>query len=200
MNKEVWWSALDETGLEHLNLRREGQNFVAESTVLKIENGKPFELFYRISIDPEWHVREVEVVLQTDAKQGIKLFADGAGNWTDGATGNELPEFSGCFEIDISATPLTNTLPVKRNELKTGAEIDISVVYFLIPEMSIQRSEQRYSRLENDFYKFEENGLFAGFTADLRFDNDGFVIDYPDLFRQIEFKGEKNERASKNDR
>ena len=186
MNKEVWWSSLEETGLEHLYVRQSGENFIAESNVLKVENGKPFHLFYRILIDSEWRVREVEVVLQTDANRRIKLSADGAGNWTDAETGSDLPEFSGCYEIDISATPFTNTLPVKRGDLKTGEAADISVVYFLIPEMRVERSEQRYTRLENDLYRFEENGLFAGFTADLRFCGDGFVIDYPNLFRRIE--------------
>ena len=186
MNKEVWWTALDEPGLEHLKFRHDGENLIAESTLLKVENGKPFELFYQISIDAEWRVREVEVVLQTDANRRIKLFADGAGNWTDAATGNDLPEFSGCYEIDISATPFTNTLPVKRGDFKTGTAIDISVVYFLIPEMRVERSEQRYTALAADYYKFEENGLFKGFSADIKFDSDNLVIEYPNLFRRIE--------------
>ena len=176
---------MEETGLEHLNLRPDGENFIAESVVLRLQEGKPFQLSYRILVDPAWRVREIEVSLQSGANRQIKLSADGAGNWTDAVTGNSLPEFSGCLEIDISATPFTNTLPVRRNNLKIGESVNISVVYFLIPEMIVRRSEQRYTALETDFYRFEENGLFTGFSADLRFDKDGLVIDYPNLFRRI---------------
>ena len=186
MNTQIWWSSLDETGLEHLKISQNDAHIIAESVVLKLEGGKPFELTYRIRTDSWWRMREVELTLRANGTmQDIQVFADGAGNWSD-SVGNELPEYSGCLEIDISATPFTNTLPVKRSALKIGETLDISVVYFLIPEMSIQRSEQRYTKLENDLYRFEENGLFAGFTADVRFDSDGLVIDYPDLFRRIE--------------
>lgn len=186
MNKTVWWSSLEETGLEHLRVSQIGDHIIiAESVVLKLEDGKPFELSYHIRTDSWWRFREVELILRAnETMQNIRLFADGAGNWTD-SKGNGLPEFSGCFDIDISATPFTNTLPVKRTALRIGEATDISVVYFLIPEMRVERSEQRYTKLEADVYKFEENGLFAGFTADIKFDKDGFVIDYPDLFRRI---------------
>lgn len=185
MKKQIWWSALEETGLEHLFVRRSGENFIAASTIFKLEDGKPFEVFYRIEVDSAWRVCEVEILLHHSEPHRLLLFADGTGNWKDGDRKN-LPEFSGCLDVDISATPFTNTLPIKRSALKIGEAIDISVVYFLIPEMSVQRSEQRYTRLGNDLYRFEENGLFAGFTADLRFDNEGFVIEYPELFRRIE--------------
>lgn len=200
MNKQIWWSSLEETGLEHLKISQDAALMIAESVVLKLADGKPFELSYWIETDSSWRVREVDLTLMANGTtQNFQFFADGAGNWRDHAD-DELPEFSGCLDIDISATPFTNTLPVKRGALRIGETLDISVVYFLIPEMSVQRSEQRYTKLETDLYRFEENGLFAGFTADLRFDRDGFVIDYPELFQRIEFKGEKNERASKNNR
>lgn len=185
MNREIWWSSCDDPGLEHLNLKRDGENVIAESVILRVQDGSPFRLSYRIGIDSEWRVREVEVSLQSGSERQIKLQSDGAGNWTDAASGKDLPEFTGCFEIDISATPFTNTLPIKRLTPESGEAVDISVVYFLVPEMIIERSEQRYSHLEKDLFRFEEKGLFDGFSADLRIDEDGLVIDYPNLFRRI---------------
>ncbi|HEX8246616.1 MAG TPA: putative glycolipid-binding domain-containing protein [Pyrinomonadaceae bacterium] len=178
MNREIWWSSCEEPGLEHLNLKRGGENIVAESVILRVQDGNPFRLSYRIGIDSGWRVREVEVGLQSGSERQIKLRSDVGG-------GNALPEFAGCFEIDISATPFTNTLPIKRLAPESGESVDISVVYFLVPEMIIKRSEQRYSRLEKDSYRFEEKGLFDGFSADLTFDEDGLVIDYPNLFRRV---------------
>ncbi len=96
-----------------------------------------------------------------------------------------MPEFTGCFEVDISTTPFTNTLPIRRVKLETGESVDISVIYFLVPEMTIQRSAQRYTRLETNLFRFEEKGVFDEFTADLPIDADGLVIDYPELFKRI---------------
>lgn len=187
MNREIWWSSLDEPGLEHLNLNRAGdsEKIIAESVILRVRDASPFRLSYRLVIDAEWRVREVEVGLAGGSRRQIKLESDGAGNWTDAVSGKDLPDFAGCFEVDISATPFTNTLPIKRLMPESGVAVDISVVYFLVPEMVVRRSRQRYSRLEKDLYRFEEKGLFKGFSADLRIDEDGLVIDYPDLFRRI---------------
>ena len=34
-------------------------------------------------------------------------------------------------------------------------------------------------------YKYEDEGLFQGFTADLPVDSGGLVTDYPKLFRRV---------------
>lgn len=190
MNREIWWASCEEMGLEHLSLKRDGEKIIAEGFILRVQDGSPFRLSYRIDIDAGWRVREVEVNLQSGSERQIKLQADGAGNWTDAASGKDLPEFAGCFEVDISATPFTNTLPIKRLTLEVGESADISVVYFLVPELIVKRSRQRYGKLEKDLFRFEEKGLFKGFSADLRVDEDGLVIDYPELFRRIEIEQE----------
>lgn len=184
MNKDVWWSPIDKSGLEHLSLRQTETSFAAEGTILRIQDGTPFYIEYKIFGDEQWRVNEVSIRQRDGERKTIKLSADSAGNWTD-ENGEKLTEFEGCFDIDISATPFTNTLPIRRRKLAVGEAVEIPVVYFLLPQMTAQRSLQRYTRLEKDLFKFEEKGLFEGFSADLNVDEDGLVRHYPELFKRI---------------
>lgn len=184
MNREIWWASVEDIGLEHLRVTATDRGLIAEGTVLSCSRDKPFDLRYRVECDGKWRVSSVKVSRRNSPEDEIALESDGEGNWTD-ERGESLSPFRGCYDIDISATPLTNTLPIRRIGLDVGQSAEISVIYFLIPEMTFQRSLQRYSRLENGLYKFEEKGVFDGFSAEIRVDRDGFVTDYPELFRRI---------------
>jgi hypothetical protein len=88
--------------------------------------------------------------------------------------------------VDVSETPFTNTLPIRRLGLASGEYADISVAYFDGTELQPWPEPQRYTCLE----KGEGGGLYrfvsldGGFTADLAVDADGLVVDYPGLFRR----------------
>lgn len=34
-------------------------------------------------------------------------------------------------------------------------------------------------------YRYEDEGVFRGFTVDLTVDGDGLVLDYPEIFRRM---------------
>ena len=114
------------------------------------------------------------------------MTADGEGRWFD-ASGAAVPALDGCVDVDITATPLTNTLPIRRLSLEQGESADIKVAYVTIPGLRVTPDEQRYTRLPTDAdggrYRFEQAG--AGFTAVLQVDADGLVDDYPGLFERV---------------
>jgi len=93
----------------------------------------------------------------------------------------------GCLDVDISATPFTNTLPIRRLQLQLGESAEIQVVYLAVPEMQINCEPQRYTCLEvnpaGGVYKFES--LTSVFVAKLPVDADGLVLDYPQLFARV---------------
>lgn len=181
---DVWWRSLGSFGLEHLHLSENDERVSVKSTILCSSEESSFHLKYQIICDEKWRIREVSIKLFGDFATTFALNSDGAGNWT-GETGESLPDFSGCFDIDISATPFTNTLPIRRIEPEIGESINVSVIYFLIPEMKAMRSFQRYTRLQKSLYRFEENEIFKGFSADVQVDEKSLVIDYPQLFRRV---------------
>jgi hypothetical protein len=53
-----------------------------------------------------------------------------------------------------------------------------------VPDLSASARDQRYTALEpGALYRFESPD--SGFTAELPVDEDGFVLDYPGLFRRL---------------
>jgi hypothetical protein len=178
----VRWSAWEgsDAGLEHLTLRPEGESLVARGVAIGTIDGEAFGLSYRIAIDAAWHVREMSVV--TANGRELRLESDGVGTWR--RAGLSDPALSGCIDVDLQATPFTNTLPIRRLDLQTGQSAAIPVVYVNVPSLAVERLNQRYTALEpGRLVRFE--GLDTGFTADLPVDPDGLVTDYPGLFRRL---------------
>ena len=57
------------------------------------------------------------------------------------------PEYSDCVDVDLSFTPATNTLPIRRLGLDIGEEAEIHVAWLVWPELTVQPVLQRYTRL-----------------------------------------------------
>jgi uncharacterized protein len=57
--------------------------------------------------------------------------------------------------VDISLTPLTNTLPVKRLQLKKGQSKEIAVIYFDLLDAQVKPVRQKYTRLSATEYLYE---------------------------------------------
>lgn len=186
MNRDVLWTPWEGPGIEHLRLSSTpGGDMLADGLVVGVgEDGAPFRARYTAQCDAQWRVRAVRVDMLDEANRRLDLYSDGAGHWTDDA-GAELPGLVGCFDIDISATPFTNTLPIRRLALAPGAAADITVVYIELPALTVRPEMQRYTCLAADLPRYRFEARASGFTADLPTDADGLVLDYPGLFRRI---------------
>jgi hypothetical protein len=182
-NLEAMWAPWDGRGLEHLRLRIGEEGIEADGVVVGEEDGVAFRARYVIRCDPGWRTREV-ILDPLDGKDSLHLCSDGKGNWSD-ASGRNIPELEGCSDVDLSATPFTNTLPIRRLDLREVESSEIVVVYVDVPNMRLDTSRQRYTCLERGLYRYEDEGLSRGFTADLPVDADGLVLDYPGIFRRI---------------
>ncbi len=171
------WRAWAGDGLEHLVLHESPAGFVAESVVVADD----FAARYRVVGDAAWRTRRVEVAL-IGAERGLVLDADGHGRWTDGA-GAALPALDGALDVDITCTPFTNTLAIRRLALPPGRAAEIVVAYVRVPELHVAPEGQRYTRLPRERYRFD--ALDGGFTRGIDVDARGLVVLYPGLFRRL---------------
>jgi uncharacterized protein len=184
----VMWAPWDRPGLEHLRLVQRDELILADGLIIGVaeDTRRPFRARYTIQCDAQWRVRELRIDMLDAANRRLDLMSDGAGHWADGA-GEPLPGLVGCFDVDISATPFTNTLPIRRLALSPGAAADINVVYIALPELTAAPGMQRYACLaQGDAgarYRFESRS--HNFTAELPVDAQGLVEDYPGLFRRV---------------
>ena len=184
--KTVFWRPWNDSGLEHLRIKHSDRGMVAEGFVVRILNSVGFHANYRITANANWKFRSVDLTVSTDHDRRMSLSTDGEGNWQD-QDGNELSNLRGCFEIDISATPFTNTLAIGRLNLGVGKSAELSAAYIRLPEMTVEAVPQRYTVLELGKHKsaYRYEGLFRNFTAILPVDKDLIVIDYPETFKRV---------------
>jgi uncharacterized protein len=184
LQRTVIWKPVEYQGMEYLSLREVEDGFGIDSVVIAAQPEGSFRLDYRIQCDLGFAVRDVQLTLSNS--QTLHLSSDGHGNWFDGNR-QLLPDLKGCIDIDILATPFTNTLPIKRLAWAVGQTETFHMVYFTIPEMTIHADEQRYTCVE----RTPEGGIFrfdqvtTGFSALLPVDADGLVLDYPGLFERV---------------
>ncbi len=180
------WSAWEVPGLELLRLEIVDTGGVADGVVIGVDHQTPFRLRYRITWDAEWRTRAVQVSGLAADGWDLDVTADGHGRWF-AVDGSPLPVLDGCLDVDIEATPLTNTLPIRRLELSPGEAADVRVAYVSVPDLAVTSETQRYAALSADpsdlRYRFE--GIGGGFVAELTVDADGLVLTYPGLFRRV---------------
>jgi uncharacterized protein len=84
--------------------------------------------------------------------------------------------------FDLGWSPLFNSLPVLRDGLlEPGPPRDYVMCWIDVPSLEVHRSEQRYEPLGDGIVRFAA----GDFTADIAFDDDGFVLDYPGIGRRV---------------
>ena len=176
------WQDWSGKGLEHLVLREDSDEIVAEAAIIGSIDDDSFAARYRILCDGAWRVTEVEVS-EIGNDDWVELSHDGAGNWLD-ASANPLPELNGAVDIDISITPFTNTIPIRRLRLDRGQSQEILAVYVQLPGLAVTTDRQRYTCLEPGKL-YRDESLDSGFTRDIEVDDHGLVVTYPGLFRRV---------------
>ncbi|MGN6483024.1 MAG: putative glycolipid-binding domain-containing protein [Thermomicrobiales bacterium] len=188
--RDYLWQPWARAGSEHLRLwpSAQGGDIQADSQlVVAADDGEHLlRGSYRVVLDAAWRVRSVRVACEQEdgTALGIALQSDRAGRWRDGS-GTDLPELDGCIDIDIAATPFTNTLPIRRLQPVEGQSVEIRVAYVAIPTLDLSAMTQRYTRLDAGTVRYESlrDGAVV-FARDLAVDADGIVVMYPALFRR----------------
>jgi len=175
------WRDWSGDGLEHLELREGADAIVAKSVVIATVEREAFAVQYRIECDLEWRVRKFEI--QKIGERALRLASDGAGNWFD-ESGVSLPNLAGAIDIDISITPFTNTLPIRRLSFAAGQSHEIVAVYLQLPGLTVTTDRQRYTCIQpGKLFKYES--IDSDFTRDVEVDDRGLVVNYPGLFRRL---------------
>jgi uncharacterized protein len=186
MSQAICWTPLWNkehagVGLEHLLLT----DHAADSAILAIDDEHgPFRLTYRLAWDEAWRLRGADLLVSTGRfTRSLMLRTDGEGTW-HGGDGQSLDHLDGCIDIDIWPTPFTNSFPIRRVPLAVGERRKFEMVWVLAPQLTVKAQPQAYTRLAERRYLFE-NLDGSGFRVELDVDEDGIVVDYPDLFRRV---------------
>src|SRR5690349_123523 len=163
MPRIVRWRTWSGAGLEHLVLIHQEEYTEAQSIVISdpapsAPNG--FATRYSLKADADWRTIEVDASIFGSA-DSVHLRRLTSGEWRDG-NDRSLPQLHGAVDVDLSITPFTNTLPIRRLGLKVGETAEITAAYIAFPQLALSADLQRYTRLASDRYRYES--LDSGFA------------------------------------
>jgi len=174
--RTVLWRRLDTPGTEYFDMRQSTEGWELSGTVAVALDRAPLLAQYRVRCGPDWETREVEVTTRSgETRRQLQLSVRDT-SWSSG--GRRLPELDGAIDVDLGVTPSTNTLPIRRLQLEVDQHADLKVAWVRFPDLEVIHSNQRYTRLTKDTYRYES----GSFQRDIDVDDAGLVVAYPDLF------------------
>lgn len=116
--------------------------------------------------------------------------------WSEGDPGLPPPggdpaELRGALDIDIEGSPLTNTMPVLRHGLHRGLDpygrtLDFTMVYVTVPQLTTRLVPQHYTPLDRNRGETAVRYASGSFVAEVTFDSNGFVLNYPGVGHRME--------------
>jgi hypothetical protein len=186
------WVREDASGAEFCAVRLEGGSLRAAGVAL---GGRPlpYRLEYELATDENLVTKRVRLRSAGDTwRRELDLDHDGAGSWKcrgdgDGAVGlspagGDPMTVEGALDCDIAFSPLTNTMPILREQVRAGRACEIVAAWIAVPDLALVRSLQRYEPVDGERVRYRS----GSFAAVLELDADGFVRDYPGLARRVE--------------
>jgi hypothetical protein len=201
--KTLFWRRLDTAGVEHVlygdrtGLRARG-TMVAATPV-------PFTARYELFTDDAWNTVRCEATAEgsgflrtvrlekatgrwrvTASEQGnLEAVMLAAGQPRPAQAGSEEPgKLHQAVDVDLSFSPLTNTLPIRRLNLlgaAAGASRTVTVAWILLPSLEVLDSAQTYRVIGDHRLRFSS----GDFTTEIDVDEEGYVVRYPGLAERV---------------
>lgn len=187
MQTNIIWTGKLYHSIENCILTKTVDGNEITSTIIGDYENKIYKIEYYIKTNKNWETTFVTLRTQFDNSNELLTLEKKEGKWLLNDTPND--ELKNVFDIDISLSPFTNTLPINRLQLKDNERQIIEVVYFDILEKEIKPVKQIYTRLATDQYIYENYD--KSFKADIKIDEHGLVVEYPKLF-EMTTKHESN--------
>jgi hypothetical protein len=179
----ILWRDVETGALDRCQLDTGPDGLRFRGLVLTPEHGTPLDVRYLVETGRDGLTRRVGLELDGGSTSRV-LVADGAGRWRwDG--GPELAQVAGALDVDLTITPATNTLPIRRlAALEVGQAADLRMAWVQFPGLEVLASDQHYQRLAPDRWRF----CTGDFETELLVDPDGLVLDYGGLFRSLAYR------------
>jgi hypothetical protein len=161
---------------------RFGDGCRLEGDTAAVEADVAWAVGYDIAVDAGWRTRSARVWGRAaSGLHEVSLEADGAGRWRIG----DMPagHLDGCLDVDLESSSLTNAFPVHRLGLEVGELAEAPAAYVRALDLSVERLEQRYLRLDDDGER--QRYLYTApafeFECELSYDEFGLVLEYPGI-------------------
>lgn len=176
--KHMMWENDETAGCEVLEIITEMEDIRIDSTILVLDEKGPVKIHYQLELDAAWKTKRITI--NSGDGNELELTSSGEGKWY-GQDGKLLDALTGAIDVDISATPFSNSLPINRHQWVEGQARNFEMVYIAVPSMELQKVKQRYTCVKSTtprIFRYQSEN----FESLIEVDDDGFVLDYPGLF------------------
>ena len=194
--RSVAWLKDDPPGSEFARIEIAGDVLHATGVAIASEPAA-----YRLDYTLETRERFVTNRIQLRAEgegwhRTLDLRRSASGAWTATGEADGLPDLGepgitesvdGALDCDLGLSPVTNSMPVLRHGQLEGGSHEFTVAWISVPDLRVHAERQRntFVSVDGDARVVRFESLDGTFTADIRFDADGLVVDYPGIARRI---------------
>ena len=148
LERAIVWRNLLTGGTEYFELRRQGDCHILRGKIVSVLEPRSRCLSPTRSLATNSGAPRRAQILQVNAgeQRELKIEVSGA-DWT--VNGKPEPELQGCIDIDLSASPSTNALPLRRLQLQRRQSQPVTAAWVRFPSLEIATLQQTYKRLDN---------------------------------------------------
>lgn len=176
--QSILWRRLDQPGHEATRLVAVGNTWRFHGTAIFVDE-QPCCLHYVIGCGANWHTRSVSLAgWLGEAEIHVAIAVDAQQRWW--LNGVEQPQVAGCLDIDLSFSPVTNLLPIRRLQLAVGQSAPVTAAWLRFPSFTLEPLDQSYQRQAEGVYGYESGG--GAFRRELQVNENGFVTHYPEYW------------------
>lgn len=176
----ILWRGFAFPGHETCRLVARDSGWLLEGSAVFSHERQAYRLNYAVACDAAWRTLSASVtgwLGRTNAS--IHIQSDANRHWRLNEV--EQPGVEGCIDLDLNFSPSTNLLPIRRLGLAVGEAAEVKAAWLRFPDFTLEPLPQVYRRLDETVYRYESAG--RQFTADLKVDAAGFVVEYPGLWQ-----------------
>jgi hypothetical protein len=177
----AWRHQEARTGFEVAGVQQNGAGWAFDGCTTAVEDGEAWVVDYEIRVEADWRTRSARVSRRVGAVTGsVTVEGDGHGRWW--VDGDRRDDLTGCRDVDLESSALTNAFPVHRLALEPGQSSPAPAVY-IRTSLAVERLEQAYSRIDREErqQRFRYRAPTFGFECELRYDAAGFALSYPGI-------------------
>lgn len=166
------WRRLDRPGTDRCTLDRAEHGWLLSGQATWQEHGAETTLLYTVRCDPEWRTLSADITGDLAGAAVALRITSGPDGWR--LNGVPQPEVAGCTDIDLSFTPATNLLPLRRQSAPAPLR-----AAWLVPSLDrLAPLEQSYTPCGDGTIAYAS----PNFQARLAVHPSGFVTRYPGLW------------------
>lgn len=163
-----------------------GDSIRVEGHEIAVDGPRSWMVSFEVRLDATWRSQRADIVVVEEGQsRRVQLESDTEGQWY--LDGVPAPALDGCRDIDIAATPFTNTFVIRRLEIPVGRIAKVRAVWVGAPDLEVAAMDQTYRHLEpaqgTDRYEYRSEASEDGWLIEV--DEEGIATTYEGLARRL---------------